>query len=120
MSNIPIDDVMAGRVNLDEVADPSRRSAPAVTPGEILLEEFMRPLGLSARFLAAALGVPANRVTAILNGHRAITADTALRLARYFGTSPQLWMNLQANFDLNVATRTAGPEIERLVRPRAA
>lgn len=118
--SIPIEDVMAGRVDLGDVADPDRRPADPVTPGEVLLEEFMRPLGLSARSLAAALGVPANRVTAILNGQRTITADTALRLARYFGTSPQLWMNLQANFDLNVATKTAGPEIERLVQPRAA
>ena len=120
MSSIPIEDVLAGRVDLSDVTDPGRRPTTPVTPGEILREEFMRPLGLSARSLAAALGVPANRVTAILHGQRAITADTALRLARYFGTSPQLWMNLQANFDLNVASRTAGPEIERLVQPRAA
>ncbi|MDE2007384.1 MAG: HigA family addiction module antidote protein [Rhodospirillales bacterium] len=76
-----------------------------VTPGEVLAEEFMRPMRLSARALAAAIGVPANRITGILHGTRAITADTALRLARRFGTSAEFWMNLQTAHDLEVAAR---------------
>jgi addiction module HigA family antidote len=76
-----------------------------VTPGEILKHEFMIPMGLSARGLARELGVPANRVTEIVNGTRAITAETALLLARRFGTSPELWMNLQTAHDLDEARR---------------
>ena len=72
-------------------------------PGEILLAEFMEPLSLSARGLAAALNVPPNRITAIVNGDRSVTADTALRLGRYFGTSGQFWLNLQQARDLSVA-----------------
>jgi antitoxin HigA-1 len=74
-----------------------------VTPGEVLREEFMRPLGLSARALARDIGVPPNRVTEILNGARAVTAETALLLGRRFGTSPEFWMNLQAAHDLEQA-----------------
>ncbi|NEX19718.1 HigA family addiction module antidote protein [Thiorhodococcus mannitoliphagus] len=73
---------------------------PAVPPGEILREDFMKPLGLSANALAKALHVPTNRITAILNGSRSITADTALRLARYFNTTPTSWLNLQKNYEL--------------------
>jgi addiction module HigA family antidote len=69
-------------------------------PGDLLHREFLTPLGLSGRQLAAALGVPQNRITDLLRGKRRITADTAHRLARYFDTTPQFWMNLQANFDL--------------------
>jgi addiction module HigA family antidote len=76
---------------------------PPLTPGEVLLEEFMRPLGLTARSLAAELGVPGNRISAIINGSRGITAETALRLARRFETSAELWMNLQTAHDLAVA-----------------
>lgn len=93
---------------------------PPVTPGEILREDFMAPLGLSANALAKALHVPPNRITAILNGTRAITADTALRLARYFDTTPQSWLNLQKNYELEVAKRTVGQAIEAEVSPRAA
>jgi addiction module HigA family antidote len=92
-----------------------------VGPGEILLHEFMEPLGLSANALAAALHVPPNRITAILAGSRGITADTALRLARYFGTTPQFWMNLQSNYNLTLATAKVGDRIERdVVRRQAA
>ncbi len=87
-----------------------------VHPGEILGEE-LEERGLSASALAAALGVPANRVTAILNGQRGVTADTALRLARYFGTTPQLWLNLQKTFDLRVAEIRSGRDIARRVSP---
>ena len=72
-------------------------------PGEILAEEFMVPFALSARALAAALGVPPNRVTEIVNGDRSVTADTAIRLGRYFGTTSQFWLNLQQARDLSVA-----------------
>lgn len=76
---------------------------PLTTPGDVLRAEFMEPLGLSAYALGKATGMPANRITAILHGTRAVTADTALRLAAYFGTSAEFWMSLQAKFDLAVA-----------------
>lgn len=87
-----------GTLILDDVA--SGTALPPLTPGEVLLEEFMRPAGLSARSLAAELGVPGNRVSTILNGSRRVTADTALLLAQRFGTSAELWMNLQTAHDL--------------------
>ena len=88
-----------------------------VHPGEILGEE-LKELGLSANALAKALDVPTNRVTAILNGQRGITADTALRLSRYFGTTPQLWLNLQKAFELRVAELESWKHIEERVQPR--
>ena len=88
-----------------------------VHPGEILGEE-LEELGLSANALAKALDVPTNRVTAILKGQRGITADTALRLSRYFGTTPQLWQNLQKAFELRVAEIESGKQIEERVNPR--
>ena len=88
-----------------------------VHPGEILREE-LDELGLSANALAKALDVPTNRITAILNGQRGITADTALRLSRYFGTTPQLWQNLQKAFELRVAEIESGKQIEERVQPR--
>ena len=88
-----------------------------VHPGEILGEE-LQELGLSASALAKALDVPTNRVTAILKGQRGVTADTALRLSRYFGTTPQLWQNLQKSFELRVAEIESGPRIEARVQPR--
>lgn len=91
-----------------------------IHPGEILAEEFMKPLGLSINSLARDLHVPPNRIHAIVHGERSITADTALRLAAYFGTSAELWMNLQSEYDLRQARRTLGPEIARTVRTRPA
>ena len=88
-----------------------------VHPGEILAEE-LHELGMSANALAKALGVPANRITAILNGQRGITADTALRLSRYFGTTPQFWLNLQQGFELRTAEIASGERIAARVRPR--
>ena len=88
-----------------------------VHPGEILAEE-LEELGLSANALAKALDVPTNRITAILNGQRGVTADTALRLARYFDTTPQLWQNLQKSFELRVAEIESGPRIEERVQRR--
>ena len=86
-------------------------------PGEVLKEE-LDELGLSANALANALDVPTNRITSILNGQRGVTADTALRLARYFGTTPQLWLNLQKSFELRVAETESGRKIEERVQPR--
>jgi len=88
------------------------------SPGEMLREEFMVPLGLSANALALALRVPANRVTAILKEERAVTADTALRLGRYFGTSARFWLNLQQAFDLSRARSLLADRIEKEVSPR--
>jgi addiction module HigA family antidote len=91
-----------------------------IPPGEILLEEFMRPMGISINALARAIAVPPNRVSAIVNGKRAITADTALRLGRYFGVSPEIWLDLQSDYDLRSARRRVGKEIEQRVPTRAA
>ena len=90
-----------------------------VPPGEILKEEFLDPFGLSSYALAKELNVPTNRVTGIVNGERAITADTALRLSRYFGTTPAFWMNLQTHYDLEVTSRKEAARIEREVSRRA-
>jgi addiction module HigA family antidote len=89
-------------------------------PGEVLSEEFLKPLGMSVNALAMALRVPATRVGAIVKRERSVTADTALRLARFFGTSPEFWVNLQAMHDLTKARTESGATIERDVRPRAA
>src|SRR3954467_7925025 len=89
-------------------------------PGEVLSEEFLQPLGMSVNALSVALRVPATRIGAIVKGERAVTADTALRLARFFGTSPGFWVNLQAMHDLTKARRESGGRIERDVQPRAA
>jgi len=89
-------------------------------PGEILAEEFLSPLGMSANALALSLRVPATRIGAILKGRRGVTADTALRLGRFFGTTPEFWMNLQAAHDLSRARMDVGPVIEKDVSPRAA
>ena len=89
-------------------------------PGEVLSEEFLKPLGMSVNALALALRVPATRIGAIVKGERSVTADTALRLARFFGTSPEIWMNLQAMYDLTRARSESGMAIKRDVRPRAA
>jgi addiction module HigA family antidote len=75
-------------------------------PGEVLREEYLVPLGLSARALAKALGIPANRLTEIMRGARDVSADTAIRLGRYFGTDPRFWLNLQAAYDLSKAEKT--------------
>jgi addiction module HigA family antidote len=92
-----------------------------IPPGEILLEEFMKPLGVSINKLARDIDVPPGRISEIVNGKRAVTADTALRLGRYFGVSPEIWLNLQADYELRVARRNRGKEIEAHVRPfRAA
>lgn len=91
-----------------------------IHPGEILFEEFMRPLGISINRLARDLDVPPNRISAIVHGTRVITADTALRLGFYFGVSPEIWLNLQADYEMRVTRNLRGAEIARRVRKREA
>lgn len=91
-----------------------------IPPGEILLEDFMKPLGVSQNRLARDIDAPVSRISGIVKGERAITADTALRLAQFFGTTPEMWMALQADYDLRMARRASGREIETRVRPLAA
>ena len=86
-----------------------------IHPGEILRDDFMQPMGLSINRLARDIDVPPGRISAIVNGKRAITADTALRLGKYFGVSPELWLGLQADYDLRIAQRTVWPEIDKRV-----
>ncbi len=100
--------------------EQAKPSAPLVHPGEILLEEFMQPLGVSQNGLAIAIRVPLQRVHDIVHGRRAISVDTAVRLARFFGTSPDLWLNLQTHYELEKA-RDGGlfQKVEQDVRPVA-
>ena len=93
---------------------------PPIHAGETLLEDFLKPLGLTASRLAIELMVPVNRMNDIVRGRRAVTADTALRLAGYFGTTPQFWMNLQANYELELAQDARGSEIAQRIRPHQA
>jgi antitoxin HigA-1 len=109
--SIAIEDVTAGRVEFGDVIDARAGRLPPLHPGEVLREEFLDPLGMSAYALAKALCVPLNRITAILAGERAISADTALRLARFFGTTPEFWINLQGLYDLEVTRLERGSEI---------
>lgn len=96
------------------------KTIPPIHPGETLREDFLKPLGLTANRLAAELFVPVTRVNDIVRGRRAVTADTALRLARYFGTTPHFWVNLQSNYDLELAQDAKGSEIFDRVRPHRA
>ena len=93
---------------------------PPIHPGEILREEFLGPLRMSADQLALALRVPATRINDIVNEKRGITADTALRLSRYFGTTPRFWMNMQSSWELEVAEDQLGYAVRREVLPRTA
>ena len=93
------------------------RSLEPISPGEILLEEFMTPLGISQNKLARDIDVPIARINDIVHGRRGISADTALRFSTYFGTTPEFWLNLQARCDLKVARRrTNWPRIEKTIR----
>ena len=91
-----------------------------IHPGEILREEFLLPLGMAANELALALRVPATRINDIVNEKRGITADTALRLGRYFGTTARFWMNMQASYELEIAEDQLGNAVRREVLPRTA
>lgn len=93
------------------------RDIPPIHPGEILKEEFLEPLGVSAYRLAKSIGVPQDRISNILRGRRGITADTALRLGRFFGTEAQFWLNLQSRYDLEAAQVALGESLERDVTP---
>ena len=95
------------------------RKLKPVHPGEILHEEFMVPLGLSMNKVAMALRVPVTRIADIINERRGVTADTALRFARFFGNSPAFWMNLQTRYDLEVAEDEVARKVERDVQPLA-
>ena len=97
-----------------------KNSMRPVHPGEILREDFMEPLGLSANALAQALQVTPTRINDIVRERRGVTADTALRLARYFGGDAQSWLNLQSTFDLRTAEQAVGTTIEQNIQPRAA
>src|SRR4030067_709874 len=92
------------------------KTLPPIHPGEVLLEDFMKPLGLSRYRVAKDIGVPTLRISQIVKGERAISPDTALRLARYFGTSPDVWLRLQAAYDLEVAQRQIGARVAREVK----
>jgi addiction module HigA family antidote len=96
-----------------------KRKLPPIHPGGLLRDE-LNEIGVSLNELARALRVPMNRISAIVNGRRAITVDTAMRLARYFGTSPRYWLNLQTAYDLEVAAQEIQPRIEKEVLPRTA
>jgi len=97
----------------------TRKKIPPIHPGEILLEEFLKPMGISQYRLSQGIGVPPRRINEIVHGKRSITADTALRLARYFGTSERFWMNLQSRYDLEVEKDKLGRRLEKEVHPIA-
>lgn len=96
-----------------------QRTLKPVHPGEVLLEEFLKPMGLSQNRVALDIGVPARRINEIVLGKRSVTADTALRLARYFRMSPQFWLGLQMDYDLDVTADAIASRLDREVRPRA-
>ena len=97
------------------------KKLPLITPGEILLEEFLQPLGVTQSQLAKDIRVPANRVGQIIHGKREITADTALRLGKYFGNEPEFWMNLQVHYNMKLAQEKVGRQIDtevKVLQPR--
>ena len=116
--SIKREDVDAGRIDSGDIATGER--IPSVHPGESLREDFLEPMGISVYALAKAIKVPRSRVNDIVRGHRAITADTAMRLARYLGTTPDFWVNLQAHYDLEVAKELSRRRIEKEVAAHAA
>ncbi len=112
------EDLDAGRIDFGDVSTGKR--LPLVHPGQILRDDFLQPMKISIYALAQAIKVPRSRINDIVLGRRGMTADTAFRLARYFGTSPDFWINLQARHDLDAADRTIRRRIEREITPRAA
>jgi len=98
----------------------SKKIIPPIHPGEILLEEFLKPMGLSQNRMAMDIHVPARRINEIVHGKRRITADTALRLSRFFGNSPQFWLGLQMDYDLDVAEDSLKDRLDREVHPYPA
>jgi addiction module HigA family antidote len=120
MAAIKREELEAGRVDLSDLVDRTAAPLTPVSPGQVLRAEFLEPLQLSAGAVARAIGVPRNRLSGILKGSRAITADTALRLGIYFGTSAEFWLTLQASYDLKRARREIGDRLRREITPRAA
>lgn len=112
--------VMSKSSTITDPPGPRRAGAYPISPGEILLEEFMKPLGITQNRLARDIDVLVSRIAGVVKGDRAITADTALRLAQFFATSPEMWMALQSDYDLRIARLASGREIESRVRPLAA
>jgi addiction module HigA family antidote len=112
------EDLDAGRIDFSDIATGKR--LPPIHPGEILRDDFLAPMKISIYALAQGIKVPRSRVNDIVLGRRGITADSAFRLARYFGTSPEFWINLQAHYDLDAADRKLRRRIEREVTPHAA
>ena len=112
------EDLDRGLVDLSDVTTGAM--LPAVHPGQILRDDFLDPLGLSAYALANALNIPRSRANDLARCRRAVSVDTALRLARFFGTPPEFWINLQVRYDLDVAKRTTFARIEAEVAPHAA
>ena len=102
------------------MAKRRKRDIPPVHPGEILKADFLEPLGLSVNALSRAVGVPRTRLNDIVRGRRGITADTAMRLARFFRISARFWMNLQSHYELGVAEEAHGQRLDHEVRPHAA
>jgi addiction module HigA family antidote len=112
------EDLENGQVDFGDVI--TGRKLPPVHPGEILHEDFLVPLGMSVYELANAIKVPRSRLNDVVRGRRSVTADTAMRIARYFGMSASFWINLQARYDLEQAERTIRRTVEREVTPRAS
>ncbi len=117
-TSIKREDLDSGRIDFKDVAT-GKRIAPS-HPGEILRDEFLEPMEVSVYALANAVKVSRSRLNDIVLGRRAISADTALRLARYFGTTPEFWINLQSHYDLEIAKEKSRARIEKEVEPRAA
>jgi len=116
--DIKREDLDAGRIDSTDVATGKR--LPVIHPGQILRDDFLGPMKISIYALAQAIKVPRSRINDIVLGRRGITADTAFRLARYFATSPDFWINLQARYELDAADRKLRRRIEREVTPHAA
>jgi antitoxin HigA-1 len=116
--SIKREDLDAGRIDFSDIITGKR--LPLIHPGQILRDDFLQPMKISVYTLAQAIKAPRSRVNDIVLRRRGIAADTAFRLARYFGTSPDFWINLQARYDLDAADRKLRRRIEREVTPRAA
>ena len=116
--SIKREDLDAGRIDFADITTGKR--LPLIHPGRILRDDLLQPMKISVYTLALALKVPRSRVNDIVLARRSITADTAFRLARYFGTTPDFWINLQSRYDLDSADRKLRRRIEREVTPRAA
>jgi antitoxin HigA-1 len=116
--SIKREDVDQRKVDFSDVR--TGRRLPPVHPGEILRDEFLAPMGISVYALAHAIKVPRSRANDIVRGRRALSTDSAIRLGRYFGTTPEFWINLQARYDLDVADRTVRRKIEQEITPRGA